>query len=323
MSRAEPENLLGVDSDLDDAILNFSYLTDRYAEFHPANTGDVSQVLSRDSGQNILDRFGVTASDWYNIDSLQKLALIRGDGRSGYRSEGINDDRYYEILRPLYGRLMLVTRTGAELPSLRHTIESCRDGMLLNIIEVSGTGRQLRIVYGNSQYGSIPSIETHLHMVSNAMSVAEGEENPSTVHTHPYHLVALGRYKSIGGDFHRFNAALYTGIEGINRNHQGLVAVCPYHESGTEQLVLGSLDGLERHKLVLLMNHGFVTRTESISRGYTLTAYAESSARSALDTLIHDSVGLPRGEVDSFLQRSCLEDAYNQLFPNPQVLGAA
>lgn len=216
-------------------------------------------------------------------------------------------------MRPLSGRLMLITRTGAELPSLKETIERRQDGKLINIVEVDESGKRIRIVYGNSQYGSIPSIETHLHLASNGMSVSEGEESPATIHTHPYHLVALGRDRRIEGDFGKFNVVIYTAVEGINRNHPDLIAVSDYYESGTRALVANSMQGLKQHKLILWMNHGFAARAANIRNGYTLTDYAEVSARAALDSLRYGSTDLPLQETVVFLQKKGLGHSQEDL----------
>lgn len=313
MTRVEGQNLLGIDPEFDETLHDFAYLASRHSEFHPANAGDVSQVLDPRLGQNLLDRFEATVSAWYDIESIEQLAELRNDGRTGYRTEGVKDPDFYEQMKPLAGRLMLITRTGAELPSLQQTIERGQDGKLFNIVEVDETGKKIRLVYGNAQYGSIPSIETHLHMASNGMSISEGEESPATIHTHPYHLVALGRDKIIAGDFGRFNVAIYTAVEGINRNHPDLIAVSDYYESGTQALVTNSLEGLRQHKLILWMNHGFAARAADIRRGYTLTDYAETSAKSALDSLRHGSIDLPSRETVVFLQQKGLANSQNDL----------
>lgn len=313
MASIERQNLLGIDPEFDEILHDFAYLASRHREFHPANAGDVSQVLERNLGQNLLDRFETTASAWYEIESIEQLAELRNDGRTGYRSEGIKDPAFYEQMKPLSGRLMLITRTGAELPSLEQSIKRGQDGKLINVVEIDETGKRIRIVYGNAQYGSIPSIETHLHMATNGMGISEGEETPATVHTHPYHLVALGRDRRIAGNFGRFNVAIYTAVEGINRNHPDLIAVSEYFESGTQDLVTNSIQGLRQHKLILWMNHGFAVRATDIRRSYTLTDYAEASAKSALDSLRHGSVDLPSKETMVFLQGKGLVNSHDDL----------
>ena len=88
MSRPD---LLGISDALDEIINDFAYLASYHRESHPANTGDVSQVLAPTLATQLRGHFQQTASDWYAIAELEKLQTIRADGRSGYRSEGIKN----------------------------------------------------------------------------------------------------------------------------------------------------------------------------------------------------------------------------------------
>jgi ribulose-5-phosphate 4-epimerase/fuculose-1-phosphate aldolase len=133
------------------------------------------------------------------------------------------------------------------------------------------------------------------------------------VHAHPPNLVSLGRHPLIRGSFERFNAAVYTSVEGLNRNYTGLIGVVPYRESGTKALVDSSIDSLVRHRLVLWMNHGFVVRESNIRRAYSLLGYAEDAARAALFTLTSGALGLPTESVLAFLEEHQLLDAYRSL----------
>ena len=261
----------------------------------------------------IVDRFGESASEWFPVDRLPLLASIRADGRTGYRAEGISDEEFYALISVLAGRSLIITRTGSQLPLIQHTIDMGQGGKLLNVIEVSGDARRIRILYGNAQYGSIPSIELHIHMAANAAGVLEGFSTPAAVHAHPYHLLRLDRYRLIHGEFKLFNAALYTQIEGLNRNYSGLVAVVPYEPSGSASLVRASLQKIQAHRLILWMNHGFLARDTSIRQAYMLTALAEESARAALDTIADGALGLPRESVEALLVENDLMDAYESL----------
>lgn len=307
------QNLLGSHQDLDEIICDLAFLTQYHKEMHPANTGDVSQVLSPEVGAVLMDRFRESASEWFSIDRLPLMASIRADGRTGYRAEGISDEEFYALISVLAGRSLLITRTGSQLPSIQHTIDVGQDGKLLNVIEVSPDARRIRIVYGNAQYGSIPSIELHIHMAANAVGILEGFSAPAAIHSHPYHLLRLARDKVVRGDFKIFNAALYTQIEGLNRNYQGLVSVVPYQPSGSASLVRTSMQKLRAHRLVLWMYHGFLARDANIRQAYMLTALAEESARAALDALAKGLTGLPRESVETFLVENRLLAAYEGL----------
>lgn len=309
----QDQSLFGISDELDEVIFELAYLARRYQDSHYANAGDASQVLSVSLGVKLLDRFASTASAWYPIAQLERLAEIRGDGRSGYRSEGITDRRFYELLRPLAGRVLLITRTGADLCYLKDAIARDLSGKLLTVIELDSKASSIRILYGNAQYGSIPSIETHVHLLGNAIEFAAGSETAAVLHSHPYHLVALGRHPLIAGDSGRFNAVLNAGSEGFNRNYAGLVEVVPYYQSGTQHLVQESLDPLARASFLLWMNHGVLIRGENLRRTYTLLGYGESGARSALDSLHHGALDLPRHAIDNFLTQHGLVESYESI----------
>jgi len=307
-------DLLGIDAELDDALLDFAFLADYYRDSHPANAGDVSMLLSNSIAQRILDKFLDSASGWFPLSKLGLLATIRDDGRTGYRAQGIRQPLFYEHIHAIAGRSLLITRTGSQIPSLQSSISRYKDGELLTVIQVNEAADCIRVVFGNSQYGSIPSIETHVHLLGNSIMLSQGARSSAVVHAHPPHLVLLGRHPRIQGDFERFNAALYTQVEGILRNYEGLVGIVPYAQSGTEDLLVQTIEPFVKYQLLLWMNHGFIVRESSIRRAYTLLAYAEDAARSAIETFSTDGLGLPFEAVRSFLTQNSLLDAYTKLF---------
>lgn len=307
-------NLLGLTADLDAIIHDFAFLAMVHKDSHPANTGDVSQVLTPVAAASVLETHGDTASAWYSIERLETLHELRRDGRTGYRAEGVTNPRYFAALSPIAGKLVLITRTGSQIPAVAETIRAKEDGKLFNVLQVDEAARSIRIIYGHHAYGSIPSIETHVHLLANALCLAEGHPEPATVHAHPSALVSLGRHPAVRGSFERFNAAVYTSIEGLNRNYTDLIGVVPYFQSGTRALVDASIEVLARHRLVLWMNHGFVVREANIRRAYTLLAYAEDCARAALFTLAEGAMGLPFDEVRNFLEERGLLSGYREVF---------
>lgn len=310
----KPENLIGLLPEIDEILRDFAYLAAYHAHFHPANTGDVSQVLSHAAGEKLLSHFSDAVSEWIEIKRLDVLQDLRADGRAGYRSEGISDERFYAGIAPMAGRVFLITRTGSQIPSIQYTISCGEDGKLFNAVQVDDNARRIRLIYGHHQYGSIPSIETHIHIYANAQCMLEGLENPATVHAHPFHLISLGRHVRIQGSFERLNAAIYTQIEGLNRNYSQLIGVVPYYQSGTAELVINTLDALANHRLVLWMNHGFTVREANIRRAYTLLAYAEDCARATLFSFKEGGIGLPEWDIREFLESNHLNDAYKEVF---------
>ncbi len=314
---AKSVQLMGISPELDEIIHDFAFLANYYGEFHPANAGDVSQVLSDEVGASVLTRFSNSISEWFDLQQLESLGSKRADGRSGYRCEGISDPRFYETIAVMAEKTVLITSTGSQLPAISHTLTRGQSGRLMNIIQVDPTARKIRIVYGNAEHGSIPSIETHVHLLSNALSMCDGCTHPATVHAHPYNLVLLGRHHDIRGDFSKFNVVIHTQIEGLNRNYPDLIGVVPYAESGSAALVSNSYDWLRRHRLVLWMNHGFVVRDSSIRRAYTLMAYAEEAARAAIDSLRLGAEGLPFDRIEGFLARNNLLSAFHGLRDGP------
>ncbi|PIN75010.1 hypothetical protein COV18_04595 [Candidatus Woesearchaeota archaeon CG10_big_fil_rev_8_21_14_0_10_37_12] len=307
-------SLLGIAPALDDAIQEVAYNGERYSDFHPANAGDISQVFDAQLSRELVDRFTTTMSDWFDITRLQDLASIRCDGRAGYRTEGIENPGFYELLVPITGRVMLITRTGSDIASIKSVVDCGQDGKLFNLVQVDDTGKRIRIIYGNKEYGSIPSIETHIHIAANAMHMAEGCDTPATVHAHPPYLVALGRHPKVAGDFERFNAVVYTAVEGLNRNHKKLMGVVPYHQSGSADLVDSSLDPLKKHGFVLWMHHGATVRQINIRQGYVMLGYAEHCARMGLDSVREGALRMPDKEIVPFLEEKGLKAAYDVVF---------
>lgn len=306
-------DLLGIDNRLDDIIEDFAFLADYHREFHPANSGDVSQVLDIGVGKKVSTILEGSDREWWDLSDLESLIQLRADGRQGYRSQGISFEDYYEKIKSLAGRSMLITSTGAQLPAIKHTIMRGRSGMYLNVVRVDESAKKIQIIYGNREYGTIPSIETHVHLLANALSVREGIHSPATVHAHPFYLVTLGRHYHIRGVPKALNAVLYTQVEGLLRNDSYLVGVVPYYPSGSEDLVKKSMPSLQKNRIVLWMNHGVVVRAKNIRQGYTLMGYAEEAAKAALSALKSGGIGLPRKEIEDFLTEHALVSEYERL----------
>jgi len=308
----EPRGLFGVSPELDEIIREFAFLTSYYRNLHPANAGDDSQVLDDEIAARLIGVFADTASEWYDISELERLGEIRNDGRQGYRTEGVKDSRFLESITPMRNRVMLVTRTGSSLPALQYWTDRGHEGRLLTAIQVDDTASRIRVLYGNRQYGSVPSIETHVHLAANAASIASGLHSPATVHAHSFELVSLSRHPWIAGNEKRLNAVIYTQVEGLLRNYPDLIGIVGYRVSGSAQLALDSLTPLMSHRLIIWMNHGVVMREANLSRAYTLLGYAEEAARASLFALETGGVGLPANAIGEFLTQNGLIESYEE-----------
>lgn len=306
-------SLLGLHDKLDRAVQDLAFFGARYRGFHPAAAGNVSQIFSQKVSSILSQQFRRTASHWFDIRKIETLASLRNDGRRGYRCESVTNPAFYDLTKHIGGRVLLITRTGSQIPAIQQTLRLGESGKLLNLVEVNDKGDTVKIIYGNHEFGSIPSIELHIHLLAGAISITQGMEAPATIHAHPHNLVQLGMEKKINGDFAAFNAIIYTQIEGLNRIDTDLIGVLPYIPSGSAQLVDASIVLLQKHHLVLWMNHGFVVRDIHIERGYATMAYAERCAKTAIDALRYGSVGLPLEFINDFLRQNNLLDVYRKL----------
>lgn|GEM_PF-3358555 len=306
------KSLIGIHEELDRAVKDLAFFGNRYQIIHPAANGDVSQLISKKTSAVLIKKFQGKASRWFKMETIQDLAEIRNDGRTGYRSEGITNSKFYELVKPLEGSVLLITCTGSQIPAIYEHLKDKEDGRLLNLVEVGAGGKTIRVLYGNREFGTIPSIELHVHMLAGSVSIKEKFESAALVHAHPYHLNLLGMHKKIKGDFNAFNAVVYTQIEGLNRNAPDLIGVIPYLPSGSSVLLNANIDPLLKHHMVLWMNHGFTARNFRIERAYALIAYAEEAAKTSLDILRYGGVGLPLKDVQDILSSNMI-DAYRRL----------
>lgn len=317
LERGIVKSLLDIHPEIDKCVRDLAYYGLLYKEFHPAAAGDVSQVFSPCCGEELLKIFSPNASIWIPIKKLEEMARLRHDGRTDYRSEGINDPAYYKAISSMAGRLMLITSTGSQIPAISQSLTRGEDGRLLVIIEVDKNATSIRIIYGNKEFGTIPSIETHIHLVSNAISISQGISSPATVHAHPFSLIKLGMDRRVAGDFHSLNALLYSQAEGINRIDPGFVAIIPYAPSGSAELVNKSFNAITVHRLILWMNHGFTVRSHNIERGYALMAYAEQSAKIAIEAIEGKLLGLPLKYIPGIVNNPKFYEAYKKLKLKP------
>lgn len=312
MAKTSSKSLLGICEELDRAVKDLAFCGSRYQTIHPAAGGDISQLFTKETSYLLIKKFGRKATGWFQMESIQDLASIRNDGRTGYRSEGITNSKFYELVESIEGRVLMITCTGSQIPLIIETLNCKEDGKLLNLMEVGKKGKSVRVLYGNQEFGTIPSIELHIHMITGGIGIKEGLEASALVHAHPYNLILLGMQEKIKGDFNVFNAVIYSQIEGLNRNVPNLIGIIPYQPSGSSALVNANIAPLQKHHLALWMNHGFVARNIRIDRAYSLIGYAEEGAKAALDVLRYGGVGLPFEEIKDILQGNLLV-AYRRL----------
>lgn len=202
----------------------------------------------------------------------------------------------------------MITCTGSQIPAILETLHSGEDGKLLDLVEVGKEGKTVRILYGNQEFGTIPSIELHIHMLSGSIGLKEGLAASAMVHSHPYNLILLEMHEKIKEIFAAFNAIIYTQIEGLNRNVPDLIGVIPYQPSGSAALVNANIAPLQKHQMALWMNHSFVARNLRIERAYSLVAYAEERAKAARDILQYGGIGLPFEHIKGMLQGDLLKE---------------
>src|ERR1051325_9141643 len=143
--KAASRSILAIHDEIDRAVKDLAFFGRRYQAFHPSAGGDVSQIFSENVSDLLVRRFGKTSSRWFSIETIEELAKIRKDGRSGYRGEGVQDPKFYELIKPIARRVLLITCTGSQIPAILETLRWTESGKLINLVEVSKDGKQIRI----------------------------------------------------------------------------------------------------------------------------------------------------------------------------------
>ena len=92
-------SLLGINEGLDRVVRDLAFFGVRYQDFHPAATGDISQVFSKEASKSLVQRLKQGASRWFEMRMIEELATIRNDGRTGYQSEGIANPAFYDLTK--------------------------------------------------------------------------------------------------------------------------------------------------------------------------------------------------------------------------------
>lgn len=167
-------SLLGIHAELDRAVQDLAFFGARYQEFHPAATGNVSQIFSPKVSSILSRMFRQTASPWFEIRKIENLASLRNDGRRDYGCESITNPAFYDLTKHIGGRVLLITRTGSQIPAVQQTLQLGESGKLLNLVELNEKGDTIKIIYGNHEFGSIPSIELHIHLLAGAYQYHTG-----------------------------------------------------------------------------------------------------------------------------------------------------
>lgn len=249
-------DLFGINGWLDEALFTLGELTEFNRQFHQAAQGDDSIALPREVGDACIELFAECTSTWWPIASLHEMARLRDDGRTDYHAHGVNSSQLFTLLKRLAGRVLLITATGGLLPLIKETSFTGRGGKYLTLIEVSPNGDAIRLLYGNRQYGTLPSSETIMHMIA-AATMAEKCESSSMIHCHPMNLVKLALHPRVARDWGRLNALLISSVQSSLSSYGGAtIALMPYYDPGSKALALANLEMMPVAKFALWGNHG-------------------------------------------------------------------
>lgn len=274
-------SLVGVHNEVDQFVDDLAFFGEHLAAqgFLPGNGGDISCLLSLEAGAALLDRYGSSAQ-FFRFDDLTRLASIRADGRNYYNAESIREDLIRDHVEALAGRVLIVTATGAKLWDVARS-----PGRRVCVLQVSRDISGIHLLFGNAEYGTIPSIETPTHLVANAINLRQGLPTSAVLHCHPPAIVALCTSDRVKGNYEALNRALYRRKEGLLTNLSELIGVIPYHPSGSAVLLEASLASFYEHRASLWQLHGLVVRERSLERCVDLLEYAEDAAKAALAAL--------------------------------------
>ncbi|TSC55823.1 MAG: Uncharacterized protein Greene041639_497 [Parcubacteria group bacterium Greene0416_39] len=292
--------LTGVHEELDEHIRNLGYFGEHLGltGLIPANGGDISILLGEEAAEAVLRGFK-PQSELILFRRLSELVHIRRDGRTHYNAESVPEEITQDLIRPLAGRVVVITATGAKLWDIARHPER-----RLCVLEVNPDGRGFHLLYGNREYGLIPSIETLSHLVALATTLKEGAGSASAFHAHPPALVAVDAHMSVRGSYEELNKILFSQKEGVLTNLSDLVGVVPYEPSGSKALLEKSIESIQQHRFTLWERHGVFIRERSFERCIDLLEYAEDAAKAALRALLNPEafLGLTRQDVERAVQ---------------------
>lgn len=312
----DPPHLFGYHPFLDRALRDLGYYAFLNGDFHAAAQGDDSLLLPWEVGEVLISAFGDTATPWYDLSETHLMADIRADGRSDYNCIGVDDSRLYGHVAHLANRVLIITATGAALPIIRDYNSEGIGGKFITAVQVSPSGKAIRILYGNAQWGTLPSSETQMHLLSSAIMTEQGHEFAAMVHCHPLPMVMLSLHPRIAHDERRYNAALLTRIQSMLFHGKSgfTVKLLPYADPGSVELVDLNLEAMPSYPLLLWENHGTAARAATIHAAYAMTASASRAAEAALMSLTHGYVGFPMtSSLSELLEKHGLTEAYRQL----------
>jgi ribulose-5-phosphate 4-epimerase/fuculose-1-phosphate aldolase len=319
----DPADLFGISPWLDRSLRDMGHYAAANRDFHVAAQGDDSLLLPTDVGRVLVERFEQTATSWYYLSEIHTMADIRADGRRDYNGSGCSEPRLYEHGSRLAGRVLLITATGAYLPMIQAYNDEGIGGKCITAIEVSSNGKAIRVLYGHTEWGTLPSSETLMHLISAALLVQEGYDSGSTVHCHPFPLVMLAQHPRVNHDEQRFNAALLTRIQSMlyHGSKSFTVKLVPYEDPGSQALVKRNLDAMPDSPFILWGNHGTIVRGRDIHSAYAATASASRAAEAALLSLERGYLGFPMtGGLRTMLQKHGLYESYQQLYGDPVIV---
>jgi ribulose-5-phosphate 4-epimerase/fuculose-1-phosphate aldolase len=316
-----PPHLFGINSWLDDQLGELGLFASLNRSFHAGSQGDVSLFLPRQVGDLLVERFAETATAYYPFHRLHEIVELRKDGRQGYYGMGVNDQRLLELCRGLKRRVLIVTATDVSIPAIKDYMEGGIGGRGIVAMQISPLGDGFRILYGNAEWGTLPSSETLIHIASAAIMAQRGQDSGTMVHCHPFPIVRLAlNPKLLDGehcDPKKLNAALLRIQSWLFQGQESTVTVVPipYQDPGSGALVRATLDVLPSSPFVLWENHGTVVRAPFISGAYGMTASVSCAAEAGLNSLEQKHGGFPMSrDLYQLLRQKELLIPYETLF---------
>lgn len=274
-------SLTGIHEQIDQFIDDLGFFGTHlaYKNIIPGNVGDVSCLLTPEATEALLAIYG-RSDRFFKFSNLADLLTIRNDGRNYYKAESIPESLLKEYIRPLAGRVLIITAAGAKLWDITRN-----PSKRLCAIQVSPNCEGIYLLYGNEQYGTIPSIETPSHLVATAFNIQTGLATSSVLHCHPPLLVAACACAPIAGNYEAFNKMLFSQKEGLLTNASDLIGIIDYHPAGSAALLEASIPSIHKHRLNIWAQHGVLIREESLEYCIDLLEHAEDAAAATLRVL--------------------------------------
>ncbi len=286
--------LIGVTPELDQFINDLGSFSRHLAlkGYLPANAGNASFVMGKEGTNAVLSAFH-RQTELISFEHLAELKNIRHDGRTYYNAESVPIDSIKPLIRDLAGKVVPITATGAKLWDVDRNPDK-----RLCLLEINQDADGFYLLFGNKEYGIVPSIETLTHLVANTSNLRNGLDSSAALHTHPPHLVAVNSHIEVNNSYAELNKIVYTQKEGVLTNVSDLIGVVPYQPSGSKALLSDSFEAINNHRFTLWSHHGAFIRERTIERCVDLLEYVEDAATAALRSLLNPNKFVPLSDSD-------------------------